>query len=98
MNIAFASKHFSFWTADFQGRINKNKRQLPILDSIIFKLVYGKKYQPSYRNYNRYLGDMYEFVSKHDGITVGSLERQLFNFADTAEGREWIEERLNAED
>lgn len=93
MNIAFASKHFSFWTADFQGRINENKRQLPILDGIIFKLVYGQN-SPNYSHYNRYLVDMYKFVSKHEGITVGSLERQLFNFADTAEGRQWIKQRL----
>lgn len=92
MNIAFASKHFSFWSRSAQGSDNKGFRQLPILDSIIFKLAYGKV-SPHYRHYVRYLEDIYEECSKLK-ISVHSLERQLFNFSDTSEGRIWMKNRM----
>ena len=90
MNIAFASKHFSFWTSDLQGRINKGPRQLPILDRLLFKMVYKRKLQPSYRHYLQFVDDIYNAVNERENITVHSLERQLFNFADTIEGRAWM--------
>lgn len=92
INIAFASKHFSFWTRNFQNRDINGPRQLPILDSLTFKITYGKL-SPNYRHYETYLFNMYE-LSSQIGITIHSLERQLFNFADTEKGRKWILERL----
>lgn len=96
MNIAYASKHFSFWTNDFQGIDIHGQKQLPILDRLINNLVYGNNNQPTYQNYLQYVNDMYIAVDNIDfPITVFSLERQLFNFADTLEGRKWIHNRLN---
>jgi len=92
INIAFASKHFSFWTRSIQNSDNNGPRQLPILDSLTFKITYGKP-TPNYRLYEHYLFNMYE-VSAQIGITIHSLERQLFNFADTEKGKEWISQRL----
>lgn len=95
INIAFASKHFSFWSYDLQGTKNKSARQLPVLDRLINELVYGVKNQPTYSNYMEYLSDMYSIVNKVDAGSVHNLERQLFNFADTEEGKNWILNRLN---
>ncbi len=94
LNISFASKHYSFWTYDLESTTNQGPRQLPILDRLIFNLVYGKK-SPDYRHYSRYLEDIYHFINQNQPLTVHSLERQLFNFADTPEGRQWITARLN---
>lgn len=93
-NIAFASKHFSFWTTDQKSNINDGPRQLPILDSIIFKLLYGRKY-PDYRHYSNYLKDIYKFIEVNPHLTAHSIERHLFNFADTEMGKEWITRRIN---
>jgi hypothetical protein len=92
MNIAFASKHFSFWSKSAQGTDNYGFRQFPILDSIIFKLAYGKV-NPNYRHYVQYLNDIYDECAKLK-IDVHSLERQLFNFSDTSQGRIWMENRI----
>jgi len=93
-NISFASKHYAFWTSDLPSTQNEGPRQLPILDSLLFGLAYGRAY-PDYRHYSAYLVDMYQFISQYQNLTVHSLERQLFNFADTAGGRQWINNRLN---
>jgi hypothetical protein len=92
INIAFASKHFSFWTRSFQGFKQQGTIQLPILDRLIFNLTYGKSAQPDYRHYSKYLNSMYQ-ASAELGISVLSIERQLFNFADTKEGKEWSNNR-----
>jgi hypothetical protein len=94
-NISFASKHYAFWTSDLPSTQNEGPRQLPILDSLLFGLAYGSAY-PDYRHYSAYLVDMYQFIGQYQNLTVHSLERQLFNFADTPEGRNWINYRLNA--
>lgn len=91
MNIAYASKHFSFWTSDFNGF--GNKKQLPILDRLINNLVYGKSNQPDYRHYENYINDMCEISNKLK-IEINIIERTLFNFADTIDGREWIRRRI----
>lgn len=95
INIAFASKHFSFWSHDLQGKENKSARQLPVLDRLINELVYGVEKQPTFSDYLEYLSDMYNVVDKVDAeIGVHNLERQLFNFADTEEGKNWKLNRL----
>lgn len=93
-NIAFASKHFSFWTKDFNSDMNSIQKQLPILDRLIFTLVYGKNIQPDYRHYINYVNDIYSAVEKLN-VSIQNIERQLFNFADTLEGKKWIDERIN---
>ncbi|WP_019037729.1 hypothetical protein [Psychroflexus tropicus] len=99
INIAFASKHFSFWSHDLQGKDNDSARQLPILDRLINELVYGIEKQPTYSDYLNYLSDMYKVINKIDSeITVHNLERQLFNFADTDEGEYWKLYRLKNPD
>ena len=93
-NIAFASKHFSFWTRDFQSELNSFQKQLPILDRLIFSLVYGKNTQPDYKHYNIFVNDIY-LASNKMNVSIQNLERQLFNFADTQEGKQWINSRIN---
>ncbi|MBY5950535.1 hypothetical protein KUV23_06095 [Algoriphagus marincola] len=95
MGIAFASKHFSFWSSQLQGTNPEGARQLPILDNLIFNLLYGKA-NPVYKSYSQYLDDIYGIIQKLniDQLTVHSLERQLFNFADTPQGVNWKNIRL----
>lgn len=86
-NIAFASKHYSFWTSDLQGIKNEGPRQLPILDSLINKLCYNQFNQPNYKDYDQYVEDIYNarlFIKSTQSVdlTIQSLERQLFNYAD----------------
>jgi hypothetical protein len=95
INIAYASKHFSFWTSDYKGFGDDNKKQLPILDRLINNLVYGKSSQPDYRHYEKYINDM-KIISEQLQIDVNVIERTLFNYADANEGREWIRRRLFA--
>ena len=94
INIAYASKHFSFWTSDLIGFEYKYPQQLPILDRLINNLVYGKSNQPDYRHYKKYVNDMFE-ISNYLKIDIQIIERNLFNFADTEEGKNWIKIRLN---
>lgn len=97
MGIAFASKHFSFWTKSLQGFKNEGARQLPILDKLIFQLTYGDN-SPNFRHYIKYLEDIYLSLESQgiDRLTVHSLERQLFNFADTEEGKSWIKNKIES--
>lgn len=90
MNIAFASKHFSFWTGDLQGLVNMGPKQLPILDRLIYRVVYGVNRQPDYRHYLRFVNEMYDEIQQMNGVTIQNLERQLFNFADTEAGIQWM--------
>lgn len=96
--ISFASKHFSFWTQSFQGFTNNGPKQLPILDSIISRMVLGVKL-PNWGHYPNYVRKMYDILSheelKEIELTVHSLERQLFNFEDTDLGRKWLAARTN---
>ncbi len=93
INIAYASKHFSFWTADYKGFDHSNNIQLPILDRLINNLVYGVSNQPDYRHYKKYVNDMKK-ISSQINIDINSIERTLFNYADTDKGKEWIKKRL----
>jgi hypothetical protein len=95
-NIAFASKHFSFWTKDFNSEIDSFQKQLPILDKLIFRLVYGKNNQPDYKHYITFVNDIY-LASKKINVSIQNLERQLFNYADTNEGKDWINNRITKE-
>ena len=92
IDIAFASKHFSFWSRSAQGLQNEGFRQLPILDNLMFQLTYGKS-NPKYRHYIKYLEDIYITCSELE-ISAHALERQLFNFADTPDGKIWIQDRV----
>ena len=63
MNIAFASKHFSFWTRSLQGVENKKSRQLPILDRLINNVCFGRNSQPDYRHYSNYVENIYFVIN-----------------------------------
>lgn len=62
MNIAFASKQFSFWTYNLKGIKNEGPQQLPVLFRLIFNVVYGSNRQANYRHYSRFLNEMYSVL------------------------------------
>lgn len=90
IGISFASKHWKFWSA----------HQLPIYDSILAKGLYGRKI-PQFSEYPGFVDAMEALVQALGKclvrITVGNLERSLFNFFNSEEGAAWLEARESSE-
>ena len=81
--IAFASKHYSFWS---QGL-------LPIFDDQMSKGVYGKT-PPKKEEYPGYV-ELVEAAAGKKSVPTRSFERHLFNFFQSDDGQDnWIKIRV----
>lgn len=75
LGISFSTKHLRFWSLN----ANKNKFELPIMDSIIAdELLKNRKYL-AWKYYCSYVKQMQEEANKRK-VTVTNLERLLFNY------------------
>ena len=85
ISTAFSTKHIHFW----------NKGDAPIYDSIMAAIVFGEN-KPEQKDYPRYIGALGELANKlnGEGINRSSIERNLFNWANSKEGSEWRKIRL----
>jgi hypothetical protein len=83
INTAFSTKHIHFWSL----------AQAPIYDSIIAEIVFGDVVKE--KDYIVYLGALDELIKKLGDlkITRSTIERNLFNWANLDEGKEWIRYR-----
>lgn len=79
---AFATKHIFFWS----------NKKAPIYDSLIAKLVFGRKTADK-KYYEVYLNSLEELARKM-GVTSAMIERNLFNWVNTPEGKQWLTLRL----
>jgi hypothetical protein len=79
INTAFSTKHVHFWSL----------ANAPIYDSIIAEIVFGDLVKE--KDYNRYLGALDALIAKlgNNEITRSTIERNLFNWANTNAGKEW---------
>jgi len=84
--ISFATKHIHFWS---QGGA-------PIFDSIISKIVFGRKY-PRESEYSKYIESIDKLILElgNPEITRMKVERTLFNWAETDEAQNWVLSRIN---
>lgn len=87
IGTSFASKHLYFWS---QGR-------LPIFDSIISKIVFGrvKPRVDDYFGYYRALLELKEYLLiEYCNVETTQIERTLFNWAQSDLGSLWIKTRI----
>jgi hypothetical protein len=84
VGISFATKHLFFWS----------NGTLPIYDNIIAMLVFGRKPKNSLQDYSEYIDALNKMSIKMSKKT-SSIERSLFNWADTQDGKKWICLRKN---
>ena len=82
LGIAFASKHYKFWTMD----------NLPILDSILNKGVLGRFNAPQFNKYPEFVDLMFD-ASQAASVRLACFERRLFNFFQSKQGERWIKLR-----
>jgi hypothetical protein len=73
LGVAYGTKHLRFWSIN----ANKNKIELPILDSIIAKKLLKKTYF-AWRHYCPYVKQMQEEAKKRK-VSVTAFERLLYN-------------------
>ena len=74
LGISFGTKHLRFWSLN----ANKNKIDLPIMDSVIAnELLKNRKYL-AWKYYCSYVKQMQEEANKRK-VSVTNLERLLFN-------------------
>ena len=88
ISTAFSTKHIHFWS----------KMKAPIYDSIIAAIIFGRKQtQIRTKDYPRYLNalDKLKLTLNNSEIDVSSIERNLFNWANTENGVKWRIIRLN---
>ena len=83
ISTAFSTKHIHFWSTG----------DAPIYDSIMAAIVFGSK--PRTEDYPRYIGALDKLVKilNGEGINRSSIERNLFNWANSKEGSKWIKIR-----
>jgi hypothetical protein len=88
LSTSFSSKHIHFWSYG----------KAPIYDSIISKIVFGTK-EPRLNDYNEYLNALDGIIEKigNPNISRNSIERNLFNWASTDTGKQWIKLRITPE-
>ena len=87
VSTSFSTKHIHFWS----------KAKAPIYDSIIAAIIFGRNNnQIRAKEYPRYLGALRLLKStlNDSEIDESSIERNLFNWANTDEGIRWRELRL----
>jgi len=83
----FATKHIHFWS----------NAEAPIYDSIIAAIVFGRKpRQVSAGQYQPYMDALDALIVElnNDQLTRSSIERSLFNWANTPLGLQWRNLRL----
>jgi hypothetical protein len=83
----FATKHIHFWS----------NAEAPIYDSIIAAIVFGRKpRQVSAGQYQPYMKALDALIEElnNDQLTRSSIERSLFNWANTPLGLQWRNLRL----
>jgi len=84
MGISFSTKHIHFWSQGSE----------PIFDSIISKIVFGRK-KPNANEYSHYIESIDKLIGEIDNpeITRMKVERTLFNWSETIDGKNWINYR-----
>lgn len=85
MGISFATKHLFFW----------GNGLFPIYDNIIAMMVFGRKPQNSLLHYSEYVNALKTMSNKKSKCT-STIERTLFNWADTPDGQKWLSSRKNS--
>lgn len=85
VSTAFSTKHIHFWS----------KADAPIYDRIIGSIVFGrdKISDKEYPKYMQALDDLGIELNTSE-ISQSSVERNLFNWANTKDGKQWISLRL----
>ena len=82
VSTAFSTKHIHFWSGG----------DAPIYDSIIAAIVFGRNQSQVRPNeYPIYIDALDELIEELNdyNVTRSSIERNLFNWADTQQGRLW---------
>ena len=82
VSTAFSTKHIHFWSLE----------KAPIYDSIIAAVVFGES-SVKEKDYERYL-HVLGLLAEYENSTLSKIERNLFNWASTPEGKYWINLRL----
>ncbi len=79
INTAFSTKHIHFWSL----------ASAPIYDSIIAEIVFGDLVKE--KDYQIYLNSMDALIAELgvSSISRSTIERNLFNWANTPSGMEW---------
>jgi len=84
IGTAFATKHLNFWSDG----------EAPILDSIISKIVIGRNNarQQDYLKYICALDNLIQVLDRlgTSNVTRKKIERNLFNWSNTVNGKLWI--------
>jgi hypothetical protein len=90
LSTAFSTKHMHFWSLG----------ELPIYDSIIAKLVFGRPIYPycAAGHYNEYIAALDDLIQElrevhNQNTTRRIIERNLFNWASTEHGVIWLANR-----
>lgn len=82
--MSFATKHIYFWS----------KKELPIFDNIISNIVFGRKIRcHNINDYLKYVAASKK-VSDLKGVDSHQIERSLFNWANTEDGKRWVDLRM----
>lgn len=79
MGIAFATKHIYFWS----------RKIYPIYDSIIAMLVFGRTVGNKIEHYKEYINSL-EALGNDLNLKSDKLERSLFNWYESKEGKIWF--------
>jgi hypothetical protein len=90
ISTAFATKHIHFWS----------NAVAPIYDSIIAAIIFGRnKNQVRPNEYQPYINGLDQLINKinNNQVTRSSIERNLFNWANTPLGLQWRNLRLGIE-
>jgi len=85
IGTAFSTKHLHFWS----------NTEAPIYDSIISKIVFGRKNPNNKADYPRYMTALYDLAEEEGpNVTSSIIERSIFNWSDTEEGKLWSDLRM----
>lgn len=82
VGISFATKHMYFWS----------NKKLPIYDNIIAMIIFGRTPQNNIRHYQQYTESLKE-MGKIKNIRTSLIERSIFNWYETENGRRWFDMR-----
>lgn len=83
LGTAFSTKHLSFWSS----------KEYPVYDSILSKIVFGRR-GAKRRQYPLFLEAINGMITDNNLLTAHSIERNLFNWANSDEGQRWSEMRM----
>lgn len=90
ISTAFSTKHIHFWS----------NKSAPIYDSIIAAIIFGRKHtQVRINEYQPYIDGLDKLIDEinNNQVTRSSIERNLFNWANTPLGLQWRNLRLRIE-